>query len=374
MKRLSLSLLLVSQIVFADYPANLTQKIGTLEDNWVYSPLSISFCLEMVAEGALGETEEEMRAVLPPSADNRPISFWQHTPLTSTDFELNIAEGVWIKKGFAILPSYQEILKTSFHAAIESVPFTQETAFEINQWIEQQTHQKIRNLIAPENLSQQTEMVLVNALYFRGNWLSPFSEKNSRQDLFYCSASDPVKAPFMEQTHFFPYVENDRYQAILLPFATHSKKSCHPACLLLLPTEDTSASCFTQSLEEVLHSLAIKQVHVRTPKFKIEQKIELTEILKQLGMNRVFTPLADLSGINGQHNLFLSAVLHKTFFAFEENGVEAAAATAAVINRTSISPPSPIFSFHVNRPFYFALLDLDTKTIFFIGHIQRPCF
>ena len=169
-------------------------------------------------------------------------------------------------------------------------------------------------------------------------------------------------------------MENDRYKAILLPFATHSKKSCHPACLLFLPTEDTSASCFTQSLEEVLHSLAIKQVHVRTPKFKIEQKIELTEILKQLGMNRVFTPLADLSGINGQHNLFLSAVLHKTFFAFEENGVEAAAATAAVINRTSIPPPSPLFSFHVNRPFYFALLDLDTKTIFFIGHIQRPCF
>ncbi|MBM3184370.1 MAG: serpin family protein, partial [Chlamydiae bacterium] len=216
---------LALQPLFANFTVNLGQKIETSPKNWIFSPLSISTCLEMVMEGTANETLDEMKSVL---GSKKSVSFSKYLPQTPTDFELNLTEGVFLRNGFSILKSYETVLKTSFDALIASVPFNRETARYINKWVEGQTHQKIQNLIQESDLSYASQMVLINCLYFQGNWAFPFLNQNTHEDLFFSTPVNTVKTLFMEQFHELSYAETDRYQAVLLPFVSKNK-TCHPA-------------------------------------------------------------------------------------------------------------------------------------------------
>jgi len=375
MQKYLIPLLALAQTVTADFAFDLSDQLGSSDKNWVFSPFSISSCLSMVKDGARGETADEMIALLDlPEDFETSLSSLKHAPVSKSDFELNIAQGIWVKDDFPILPSYRSLLEQTYSAAIDPVRFVPATADLINNWISEETHQKIQNLLSPSLFSPATRMVLVNALYFSGNWIRPFPAKSTASDTFK-SPLAPVAAPFMEQTDTFSYFENDTCKAIQLPFSTQSD-TCKPICLLILPHEAMSEFPLTPELfKEALHSSQAAKVRIRVPKFQVEKVFELNQPLQQMGMQTVFTHRADLSGIDGQRDLFLSDVLHKSFFAFEERGVEAAAATAAVINCTTAfrKPIPPLYSFIADHPFYFVLLDKTTETILFIGYIQNPC-
>jgi len=372
--RFSLCFFLLGRCLFAHFPFELKTIIENADEDWVFSPFSISSCLSMVADGADGETAEEMQATLQlPSSFHQWIREWKRDPLSPADFELSVAQGIWIHKHHPILPSYLDHLRSIYEASIESVLFLPETAKQINNWIAEKTHQKIRNLLSPTSISPATRAVLVNALYFHGSWLHPFDEKNTRPDLFYPAPAELVQAPFMDQTCSLPYLDNGRFKALILPIASASKQGCSPVCLLVLPHEGEMDPFDEAAVSEILSHSQVRKVHVRVPKFEMEYRLVLNEPLKQLGMEKVFTPFADLSKIDGMRDLYLNEVLHKAFFAFDEMGIEAAAATAAVINcTTSITQPTAPVLFLANRPFYFALADRKTGTILFMGHVRHP--
>ena len=348
MKKYLLSLLLSSQLFSSDMAFDLASHLGTKDANWVFSPLSISSCLSMVHAGAQGETAEEMAPFL--------------SDLGSSE-EIEMAQGVWIKEGFSILPAYQALLKEQYGALIESASFTPDTIEHINTWVGSATHQKIQDLLSPGCFSDATRMVLVNALYFQGTWLRPFPAYATRTDTFYTS-KEPVFAAFMKKNDTVPYFANDSFQAIALPFATNT------ICLLILP--EPGFELASKHIQAALEGAADVEVDIQVPKFEIAYDCKLNLPLQKMGMKKVFTQDADLSGINGARDLFLSDILHKSYFAFQEKGVEAAAATAAILSGTCCRTASPLYSFCADRPFYFVLMNPEQGTIFFLGYIQNP--
>jgi serpin B len=370
MKYLVLTLLLFCKLSAGDFNFDLQHQVKRFDKNWAYSPLSIQSCLSMVAAGASGKTADEMESVLKGPC-KVPLN---HTPLQVKDFELTLAQGVWIREDFSILPSYSQTLFEEFQASVETAPFNLETVSKINGWIEDETHQKIKNLLSLKNLTPSTVMVLVNALYFKGSWIEPFELSSTREVPFYSSAEKTIKTPFMQGIRHLPYFENDQFKAISITLGSSDPKSCRPVCLIVLPNEMNSDPMYDTAISDILHSSRLERVNVLIPKFKIEEKLGLREPLIQMGMERAFSNLADFSRINGLTNLYVSDVLHKVFFDFNEAGIEAAAATAATmaIKSAMMREGSPLL-FVADHPFYFILLDAVTETVFFMGYIHNPC-
>lgn len=372
LQKILFPLIAFSQTLSADFAIDLFDRLSCKDENWVFSPFSISSCLSMVKDGARGMTADEISDLLDlPANFEDSFSSLKHIPISQSDFALDIAQGIWIRDDFSICPCYSSLLEQTYGAQIDSVSFVPATADLINGWISEKTHRKIQNLLSPSLFSPATRMVLVNALYFSGNWTRPFPTKATEFDTFE-SPSSSLLVPFMQQTNTFPYFENGTCKALLLSLSTQSD-TCEPACLLLLPHGSNDNFWLTSELiKETLHSAREESIRVRVPKFQIEKTFDLKAPLQQMGMQTVFSHRADLSGIDGHLDLFLSDVLHKSFFSFEEQGVEAAAATAALVN-CSCGHPKPFHSFIADHPFYFVLLDKKSETILFIGYIQNPC-
>lgn len=369
--------LLASRTLFASFAYELTDPIAKPGENWIYSPFSISACLSMAAAGADGNTADDFKSVLGLSDEidfgfEKTLEAFEHAPAESTDFEMRIAQGAWIKDDFAVLPSYTSLLTRFFHAAAERVPFRPETVIRINAWISGMTRGKISNLLSENDLNENSRLVLANALYFHGSWQHPFPARNTQKRAFHLSNGSSIDCDTMAATSRALYYEDEKLQAAALPFHTNGRSAFRPACLLILPKEE---NCFCEeSVVAALSALRSEKVHLSVPKFTLEEKIDLTPVLMKAGLKRAFSNDADFSKIDGIGELCLSKVLHKTFFAFSEEGVEAAAATAAVINvTTSIQPkPERVFYFTADRPFYVLLVDLNTQTPFFIGRVENP--
>lgn len=369
--------LLASRALYASFAYELADPIAKPGENWIYSPFSIYACLSMAAAGADGKTADDFKSALGLSDEidfgfEKKLEAFEHAPADPTDFEMRIAQGAWIKDDFAILPSYTALLTRFFHAAAERVPFRPETVFRINAWIAEMTRGKIENLLSENDLNENSRLVLANALYFHGSWQHPFPARNTCKRAFHLSNGSSIDCDTMAETSRGLYFENENLQAAALPFHTNGRSAFKPACLLILPKEDQAFN--EETVQTILAALRWEKVHFAVPKFTLEEKIDLTPILKKTGLEKAFSDKADFSKIDGMGELCLSKVLHKTFFAFSEEGVEAAAATAVFINEiTAIQPkPERIFSFIADRPFYVLLIDLNTQTPFFIGRVENP--
>lgn len=376
MKRILL-FVLASRALSASFAYELAEPIAQPGENWIYSPFSISACLSMAAAGANGKTEDDFKSILGLSDEidfgfEKMLDAFEHAPAEPADFEMRIAQGAWIKDDFAILPSYAQLLSSFFHASAERVPFGPETARRINSWVSKMTRGKIEDLLTEDDLNEKSRLVLANALYFHGSWQHPFPAHHTHKRAFHLSNGSAIECDTMSETSRALYFENETFQAAALSFHTDRKSPFRPACLLILPKNEP---CFSEeAVKTALSSLNWRKVRFSVPKFILEEKIELTPILKTLGLERAFSKNADFSKIDGIGELCLSKVLHKTFFAFDEEGVEAAAATAAVINATtSIQPEREIaIPFIADRPFYVLLVDLNSQTPFFIGRVENP--
>ncbi len=357
------SLFITAQIFAADFFSyDLAREIETRNQNWIFSPFSIASCLSMVTEGADGRTAEELRAALGPFQYDPSLI---HPSAFDSDYQLQIAQGAWIKNGYPILSSFEETLTKNYQAAIENIDFDPDSVQMINEWIAKNTEQKIQNLIPSNSIDSMTRLVLANALYFQGSWEQPFPENGTSPLPFY-TPTEIVQADTMDQTSYFSYYENDKLQLLSLPFKSSGPK---PICLLVLPKQEID----WETIQAAIPLQSRAKVHVQVPKFQVEQAIDLKPILKNLGIDGAFSSFADFSKISEYGNLHLSAILHKSFFSFDEKGVEAAAATAAIISlTTAFNPNIQIFQFIANRPFYFLLLDPRNETPLFIGHIQNP--
>ena len=240
----------------------------------------------------------------------------------------------------------------------------------INTWVEERTESKIKDLIPSRILDGLTRLVLVNAIYFKGNWASQFDQSLTNDVPFWVTSDKQVQVPMMTQKHEFRYGEGNGLQILELPYAGDDF-----SMIVLLPREigglvKLEESLTVENLGRWVRNLWETEVVVFLPRFEITFPFRLDDTLKSMGMVDAFSGKADFSGMD-KEPLFISAVLHKAFVAVNEEGTEAAAATAVIMARGSPSLP-PIF--RADHPFVFLIRENSTGSILFLGRVVNPVY
>ncbi|MFA5745966.1 MAG: serpin family protein [archaeon] len=361
------------------------QITATNNDNVFVSPYSISSALAMTYEGANGQTADEMKAVFnfPETDLMRPNFAAVYNIINKEDkqYELRTGNALWIQKDYTILSNYLSTVEKYYGGKAVNLDFINETEksrLTINSFIEEQTNNKIKNLIPVGLISGDTRLVLTNAIYFKGKWDVEFNKDNTiKREFRTPTESKEVLTMFMapKPEELFNYFEDEELQAIELPY-----KDKELSMVIILPKEDNVLTTLEQSLtseklNEWTSNLKESRVdEIYFPKFEFDSGAELSEILKDMGMPTVFSASADFSKMTGNRELSIGAVIHKAFIKVDEEGSEAAAATAVVMRDTAVgpgdTPPKTIFK--ADHPFLFLIKENSTGTILFMGRINDP--
>jgi serpin B len=290
---------------------------------------------------------------------------------------LNIANGLWAQQDFRFLDAYFDLVKSKYHPELKNVDFTnnilrEATRREINAWVEKNTNDKIKNILSQGDLTSLTRLVLVNAIYFYGDWASPFKKASTKTKAFSMMDGTSDTMPFMNQKNRYNYFEDSKIQAIEIPYMD-SKASM----VIFLPKKTNGIADPGKSLDytyyqEIIESMEFNDVYLSLPKFKLDFKLELGNTLSQMGMPLAFSPEADFSGMTGKRDLFISKVIHQAFIKVDEKGTEAAAATAVAMSLGMAPQHIEPKIFNADHPFVFLIRDNTTGSILFMGEILKP--
>ena len=356
------------------------------EDNLVFSPHSAAVALAMTLEGARGETAAEMAAVLHADLaggelaagfngfDQALAAIPGEYPLgdETVELELATANQLFGQQGFAFEAEFLDTLASEYGAGMRLVDY--ETASEearqlINAWVDEQTRTRIPELIPQGVINELTRLVLTNAIYLNAPWQHRFEEAATSNGTFTTLAGDEVTAPFMHETASYGYAAGAGYQAVELPYVGGQL-----SMVVVVPDAGEFAS-FEAGLDaariaEVRDSLRGAQVALSFPRFEFRTQSALKPVLSDLGMPTAFTDRADFSGITSEASLLIQDVLHEAFISVDEEGTEAAAATAVVVGLTS-APAEPI-ELTVDRPFLFLIQERETGAVLFLGRVTDP--
>jgi serpin B len=368
----------VASVVYANnrFAFELYLQYNEEEDNIFFSPYSISVALAMTYEGARGQTASEMQSVLHFPEDDivRRAAFarlYNMYNSNNTDYILSTANALWTQEDYKFLTEYLEIIEQYYMGEATDLDFKgkpEESRETINNWVEERTNDKIKDLIPPGVIDEYTRLVLTNAIYFKGDWAVQFDEEDTREADFKVNAEKTVKAQMMSLCdESFNYTVTDTAQIIELPY-----KGNDLSMLILLPKEDSldslEACINTENLNMWRSELTETEIDVYMPKFKLETKYALSDTLKDMGMPTAFSESeANFSGMNGKEDLYITSVIHQGFIEVNEKGTEAAAATGVVMGTTSCSP-----TFYADHPFMFLIQDNETGNILFMGRVVDP--
>lgn len=360
---------------------DLYSKLKSKDGNIFLSPYSVSSALAMTYGGAKNNTEKQMAKALQFPYDQKNVhegfnKFNSHISAINEkgDVNINVANSIWPAKNYTFLENYVNLLKNEYGISILPQDFAkdaEEARVNINTWVEGKTNKKIVDLIGKGVLDKLTKLVLINAIYFKGDWKTQFNKDLTREADFY-SAGKNVKIQMMSSKAKYKYAEDNLVQVVELPY-----KGDDLSMVVILPKNKDSLSIVESSLNSEIMSvwdkaMLIKEVNLFIPRFKMEWGTEaLDQPLKDLGMIDAFSPKADFSGMTGKTDLFIKTVLHKAFIEVNEEGSEAAAATAVVMARASINGPKPIF-FRADHPFLFMIKENSTGSILFMGRVFAP--
>ncbi len=362
------------------FTGDLYGALRAQEGNLFLSPASISISLAMVEAGARGGTEAEMVKTLhlPPNTPAIHESFGALVRRLKDDAsgcELRTANALWAQQGYPFLDSYRRVVQDMYNAQASEADFARAAESVrkiINDWTAGQTNARIRDLIPSGLLNANTRLVLVNAIYFKGLWESPFKPDLSEDAPFQLEPEQTVQVRMMRQKGNFKYGETDTMQLLEMPYV-----GGRIAMAILLPRAVDGLPALEQqfnstALQDWLSRARKVETAVSIPKFRMESSFSLNDTLIALGMPLAFSMKADFSGMaDDDKALFLSAVVHKAFVEVNEEGTEAAAATgAAVAVKSSVPRPPKIFN--ADHPFLFIMRDTDTGAILFLGRVMNP--
>jgi serpin B len=350
--------------------------------NIFFSPWSISSALAVTYEGARGLTANEIQSVFhfPVDAATRQKGFSEITGGLNKGglgYTLRTANALWADKRHSFLPSYTGIARSFYSAQVTNLEFigSPESSREtINQWVKEQTANRIQNLLPEGSIHPLTPLVITNAIYFKGTWDKQFEKKNTIEEDFRISPSQTVRVPMMQSTDEYWYAETGTFQALGMPYAHMNGKEL--SMLVILPRDDdleaVESSLTPQEVSKVQQALVYHQVKVYFPKFKLETEYRLGDALIKMGMPTAFCSYADFSGMDGTGELWIDEVYHKAFVDVNEEGTEAAAATAVTMTMAYYSDFEPIPVFRADHPFIFLIQDNDTGNILFMGRVVNP--
>jgi serpin B len=363
---------------------DLYQTLRSQDGNLILSPFSVSLALAMTYAGALGETETQMADVLNFGPQDQVHNTFNALDLALEEspivldkdqepMQLSIANSVWAEQTFTFLPDFLDTLSVNYGAGIQLMDFINSpdpSRKIINQWVSDETKDKINNLLPENSITSDTKMVLVNAIYFKADWLSPFDANDTYDSSFKLLDGSEVTVPMMGQQLYIPYFVGDDYAVAELPYAGESA-----VMTLLVPDEgrfeEIEAQVDGAMFNEALANLAPADVTLRMPKFEFESPFNLSDALIDMGMPLAFDEnRADFSGMTDQQDLYIGNVIHKAFVALDEKGTEAAAATAVVMEGATAMMPENVLT--IDRPFLFFIRDVETGQILFIGRVLNP--
>ena len=345
--------------------------------NIFYSPYSISAALSMTYEGAKGQTADEIKSVFhfPESNILRPnfAAIYNDINKEAKDYELRTGNALWVQQDYPFLQDYLNTVEKYYGGKAANVDFVRETEKSrqtINTFIEEQTNNKIKDLIPQGVLDAATKLVLTNAIYFKGTWIWKFDKSDTREQDFKITPTNVVKTPMMYMDNDkaqFNYADVGDLQILELPY-----KGEEISMLVLLPTENLDAiepSLTAEKLEEWKSKMGEDKLDaIYLPKFGFDTKYFMKETLSAMGMPTAFSGGADFSGMDGIKNLFIDQVIHQAFVKVDEEGTEAAAATAVVMKLTAIQRKI----FNVDHPFIFLIQENETGNILFLGRVVDP--
>jgi serpin B len=363
------------------FAMDLYQKLRVSDGNIFFSPYSISTALAMTYGGARGNTEKEMAKTLRFSLDQEHLhpAFAQvKSRLTKLqkagNIKLSVANSLWPQRDYKFLDEYLSLAKK--HYGVSIIPVDYKRAREaarkmINKWVEDQTDDKIKNLIQPGILDDLTRLVLVNAIYFKGTWESQFKADKTKDAPFHLSSNKSVQAPMMTQKEKFRYADLGSFDMLKLPYIENEM-----SMIVLLPKKvdglkQLESNLSAENLKRWKSRLRKREVLVFLPKFKMTSMFRLDKTLVSMGMIDAFSSRANFAGMDGRTDwLYIGAVIHKAFVDVNEEGTEAAAATAVIIKARGMPTPPPVF--RADHPFVFLIQENLTGSILFMGRVIDP--
>ncbi len=352
--------------------------------NLVFSGASVVMAVAMARAGARGTTATEIDAVLhitdaaafAHSANalsgaldsrTRRIERPQNDPV---DITLNIANSLWGQTGLDFETAFLDVLASEYGAGLQLVDYKadpERARQVINAWVDDRTKQRIPELIAQGDIGTDTRLTLVNAIYMKAPWLNTFAKEATNAARFSTQAGVSVQAPTMRLAHELNYAKGAGWQAVELPYIGEEL-----SMLIVLPGVGTDLAIGVDAMPTLRTASTLHQVNLSLPKFDIETSTDLSAVLGAMGMPTAFSDVADFSGMTTAEKLTISGVIHQANITVDEEGTEAAAATAVVMRTTSAPEPLELVDLIVDRPFVFAIRDNPTGALLFIGHIGDP--
>lgn len=362
-------------------------RVRSRPGNIVFSPLSVSIAFSMAEAGAAGRTAEQIRDAmhlrLPESRLHAAfadlVKRFSATAASGKEGSpaLSIANSLWGVEGYPYQQPFLDTLKADYGAAFAPVSFADpaKAAAQINAWVSDATAGKISDLIGPGSLAQDTRLVLVNAVHFKGRWAEVFAAGSTKDEEFHAAADVSRKVPMMHQRKRMGYFENDQLQAVSLSYSGSSL-----SMLVVLPRKadglpDVEKSLDGKTLSEILGKTSWQEVVLAMPRFKLDSKSDLNDALQAMGMSDAFDPdKADFSRMASHEPLFISNAVHQAMISVDEEGAEAAAATAAMMapGAARPAPEEHPREFRADHPFLFMVRDGATGSILFMGRVSAP--
>jgi len=342
--------------------------------NIFISPTSVALALSMTYNGVSGETKQEMTKVLELTgmtpqeinAANQGLqNSWQKVDPT---VQVLIANSLWAKQGFSLKPEFLQTNQEYYQANLTELDFTIPQAPSIiNNWVSQKTQGKIDKIVT--KINPDTLLFLINAIYFKGNWKTPFDKSKTGNKTFYLTGRRSKQHPMMSQRGSYLCYETDTFQAVSLSYGEKGALSMY----IFLPNSNTNLATFSQQLtpenwNKWMQEFRRKNGMIEIPRFTMEYEVQLKDTLIALGITEFFGGLkTDFSPMTDSQ-VAVESVTHKTFVEVNEEGTEAGAVTSVMLSRSAVS----FFQMNVNRPFFCAIRDDTTGTILFMGTIVDP--
>ena len=365
----------------ANFAARLFAQLSSTraDENVFCSPLSLEIALAMCAAGARGETRESLCDLLGLPEDleeqnqqyARLLSSWSD----QRQIELVIANAVWGQHGFTFQQEFNANIAEYYQAVFEAIDFRVpiQAVERINAWTNAKTRAKIKKLLEPDMIKEDTQLVLTNAIYFLGEWENTFEKKMTREARW-LGGSEARDVSMMSRTGGYLYYETDEFQAVNIPY-----KGRHLSMLVVLPRKVDGLASLERDwirrglFKQTTAGFDSETVALFLPRFKVESSFRLRSVLCAMHADLPFSPEADFSGISDEP-MMISEVVHKAFAEVDEKGTEAAAATAVIMSRSAGAaprPPDPII-FRADHPFLFFIWDRTDSSVYFSGRMVEP--
>lgn len=342
--------------------------------NLFISPLSVSFAMGMTSNGANGQTLTAIRKTMDfngftqDAVNNYYENLITNLPQLDPNTTLNIANSIWYKQGFNVLPAFLHTNSNFYHAKVQALDFSSSSApTTINSWVSQQTAGKIPTIV--NQVPSDVVMYLINAIYFKSGWKEKFDPARTAKRDFYLPDNSTVQANFMDGHIDFKRYDNNEAHVFELPYSSSKYSMVIVMTAAGQTVNQLAAGLDSAKWSSWMNSLYGTNDELKFPKFTFSYSVDLNNPLRSLGMDIAFTDNADFSGIRAAGGLKITDVLHKAFVAVDENGTTAAAATKVEVGITAPAPQPPVV---IDHPFIFAIREMKSGLILFVGVVNNP--